>query len=127
MTEPFLKLMKNKETMELLTNAPNAFMLLTQIALRAKRTNDFNVYGLTVGQALVGDYKSIGLTEKKYRNAKAKLEAWGFATFKGTNKGTIANVINSRVFDINEEGGGRTKGRTRGEQGATNKKEKKEK
>ena len=103
MSEPFLKLMKNKETMELLTNAPNAFLLLTQIALRAKRTNDFNVHGLTIGQALVGDYKSIGLTEQRYRTAKGLLETWGFATFKGTNKGTIANLINTRVFDINEE------------------------
>ena len=109
MTEPFLKLMKTKETMELLTNAPNAFLLLTQIALRAKRTNDFNVHGLTIGQALVGDYKSIGLTERKYRTAKALLESWGFATFKGTNKGTIATLINSRVFDINEECKRRTK------------------
>ena len=127
MTEPFLKLMKNKETMELATNAPNAFLLLLQIAWRAKRTNGFNAHGLTIGQALVGDYESIGLTERKYRTAKALLETWGFATFKGTNKGTIANLINTRVFDINEEHEGRTKGRTRGEPGATNKKYKKEK
>jgi len=127
MTEPFLKLMKNKESMELLTNAPNAFLLLTQIALRAKRTNDFNVHGLTIGQALVGDYKSIGLTEQRYRAAKAQLQSWGFATFKGTNKGTIANLINTRVFDINEEGEQRTGQRTSNEQVTTNKKYKKEK
>jgi hypothetical protein len=127
MTEPFLKLMKNKETMELATNAPNAFLLLLQIAWRAKRTNDFNAHGLTIGQALVGDYKSIGLTEQRYRTAKGLLETWGFATFKGTNKGTVANLINSRVFDINEEGKGRAKGRSRDEQETTNKKYKKEK
>ena len=103
MAEPFIKLMKNKDTIELSTRAPNAFLLLTQIALRAKRTNGFNVSGLTIGQALVGDYKSIGLTEQRYRTAKAQLRTWGFATFKGTNKGTIATLINSRLFDINEE------------------------
>jgi hypothetical protein len=127
MSEPFLKLMKNRKTNELLTNAPKAFLLLTQIALRAKRTDDFNAHGLTVGQALIGDYKSIGLTEKGYRYAKGLLEKWGFAAFKGTNKGTIVTLINSEVYDINQERKGRTKGRTRGEPGATNKKEKKEK
>ncbi len=127
MSEPFLKLIKSKETMELLTNAPNAFLLLTQIAMRAKRTDDFNIHGLTIGQALVGDYESIGLTERKYRTAKAQLQSWGFATFKGTNKRTIANLINSMVFDINEECKGRAKRRTRDEQETTNKKYKKEK
>ena len=127
MTEPFLKLMKTKETKELLKSAPNAFLLLTQIALRAKRTNDFNVHGLKIGQALVGDYKSIGLTERKYRTAKAQLETWGFATFKGTNKGTIANLINSRVFDINEECKRRTERRPSDEQETTIKNIKKEK
>ena len=122
-----MKLMKNKETMELLTNAPNAFMLLTQIALRAKRTNDFSTHGLTIGQALIGDYKSIGLTEQKYRTAKGLLESWGFATFKGTNKGTIATLINSRVYDINEECRQRSKQRSGNDQVTTNKKEKKEK
>jgi hypothetical protein len=119
--------MKNKDTTELSTKAPNAFLLLTQIALRAKRTNDFNVHGLTTGQALVGDYKTIGLTERKYRTAKAQLESWGFATFKGTNKGTIANLINTKIYDINEDGKGRAERRTRDEQETTNKKYKKEK
>jgi hypothetical protein len=115
MTEPFLMLMKNEDTMELLVNAPNAFTLLYQIASRAKRSYGYSVHGLKVGQAYIGDYKSIGLTERKYRTAKGLLERSGFATFKGTNKGTIATLINSRVFDINEECEGRTKGRTRGD------------
>jgi hypothetical protein len=127
MAESFLKLNKTKETNELLKNAPNAFLLLTQIALRAKRTKGFNVQGLTMGQALVGDYKSIGLTEQKYRTAKAQLETWGFATFKGTNKGTIANLINSRIFDINEECGQRARQRSSNDQITTNKNIKNEK
>ena len=127
MSDPFLKLMRNKETMELATNAQNAFMLLFQIAWRAKRTNGFNTHGLKVGQALIGDYKSIGLTERKYRTAKAQLQSWGFATFKGTNKGTIATLINSRVFDINDVRKGRAERRSRDKQETTIKKEKKEK
>lgn len=117
----FLKLMKNKATMELLTNAPNAFLLLTQIALRAKRTYDFNVHGLEIGQAFIGDYKNIGLTEQKYRAAKEQLEMWGFATFKGTNKGTIATLINSRIYDINKEGQQRPKQRSNNDRTTTNK------
>jgi len=125
MSEPFLKLMKNEDTMELLVNAPNAFTLLYQIASRAKRTNGYSVHGLETGQAFIGDYKSIGLTERKYRTAKGLLERGGFATFKGTNKGTIANLINTRVFDINEEGKRRAERRSRDEQETTNKKGKK--
>lgn len=122
MSEPFLKLMKSPDTMELATKAPNAFILLMQIAWRAKRTNGFSAQGLGIGQALIGDYKSIGLTERKYRTAKALLKKGRFATFKATNKGTIATLINSRVFDINEEGKRRAKRRSKDEQETTNKK-----
>ncbi|MHC4292182.1 MAG: hypothetical protein ACYSTR_08220, partial [Planctomycetota bacterium] len=65
----FIKMMKSRKTIELLKDH-NAFALLSQIALRAKRTNDFSVHGLEIGEALIGDYKSIGLTERKYRTAK---------------------------------------------------------
>ena len=124
--KPFIKMIKSKEAFELMKK-PNAFILLTQIAYRAKRTNDFSIHGLEIGEALIGDYKSIGLTEKKYRTAKAQLQSWGFAAFKGTSKGTVAKLINSRIFDINEECGGRTRGRSKGDQRATNKNDKKEK
>ena len=44
MTERFIKFLPyTEETQELLTNAPNAFLLLTQIASRAKRTNGSSV------------------------------------------------------------------------------------
>ena len=55
------------------------------------------------------------------------LEKWRFATFKGTNKGTIANLINSDVFDINEECKRRTERRPTDEQETTIKNIKKEK
>jgi hypothetical protein len=100
----FIKMMRSRKTNELIKDR-NAFALLAQIALRAKRTNDFSVHGLEIGEALIGDYKSIGLTEQKYRTAKAKLKTWGFITTKATNKGTIAKLINSEVLDINKEPG----------------------
>jgi hypothetical protein len=122
----FVKMMKSRKTIELMKD-PNAFALLSQIAFRAKRTNDFSVYGLEIGEALIGDYKSIGLTERKYRTAKAKLREWGFVTTKATNKGTIAKLINSEVFDINAEVERRPKRQDSDEQKTTNKKYKNEK
>lgn len=81
----------------------NAYILLGVIAQRARRTNKFNRFGLTVGQALIGDHKKYGMTEREYRTAKKKLKKWGFATFKGTNKGTIATLCDKRIYDINPE------------------------
>ncbi len=98
----WVKLMRSEEVMELLHNT-NAFALLSVIAIRARRTNKFNRFGLTIGQALIGDYKRYGMTERSYRTAKDKLEKWGFVTFKGTNKGTIATLCDKRIYDINPE------------------------
>ena len=94
--------MRSDETRELLAD-PLAFALLALIAYRAQRTTTFNRHGLEPGQAFIGDYKTCGLSEQQYRTAKAKLSEWKFATFKATNKGTIATLINTRVFDINAE------------------------
>ena len=51
----------------------------------------------------MGDFKNIGLTEGKYRHAKKYLEDHRFATFRATNKGTIAKLINFDVFNPNLE------------------------
>jgi len=100
---PFFKCYRSEITLELLAARPNAFLLLFQVAYRAQRTNKFNRYNLAVGEALIGDYKKVGLTEEKYRNAKKYLEKHGFATFKPTRKGTIAKLTNTDVFDPNFE------------------------
>ena len=89
--------------MELLAASPNAFLLLLQIAWRARRTDSFNRHDLAIGEAFLGDFKNIGLTEGKYRHAKKYLEDHRFATFRATNKGTIAKLINFDVFDPNLE------------------------
>ena len=122
----FIKMIKSRKTNELIKDR-YAFALLAQIALRAKRTNGLSVHGLEIGEALIGDYKSIGLTEQKYRTAKAKLKTWEFITTKATNKGTIAKLINLDVFDINEEPVQRTNQQDSNDPITTNKKEKKEK
>lgn len=82
---------------------PFELSLLLLIARRARRTHEFNTKGLSVGEALVGDFERCGLTRQQYRTSLKKLKKWGFITTKSTNKGTIATLINSDVYDINAE------------------------
>lgn len=127
MNEGFVKIKRSTETLEIIKD-PKAFVLLTQIALRAKRTDGFSAANLDPGQALIGDYQAIGLSEQEYRSAKQRLERHGLATFKGTNKGTIATLCDTRVYDINihpgnDQSNGQTtiKQRSSNDQTTTNK------
>ena len=101
MTTGFIKLNRSNETFKLL-NDPDAFMLLTVIALRARRTDEFNIHNLKSGEALIGDYENYGLTRQQYRTAMKHLGQWGLATFKPTTRGTIARLADQRTYDINE-------------------------
>jgi hypothetical protein len=129
----FVKLIRGPDTDELLLDPP-AFALLCQVALRARRTDGYNVHKLEVGEALIGDYKKVGLTRRQYRTRLDRLVNAGFLTIKTTNKGTIAKLTNARVFDINSEENGKqndqhatNKRPSNGQQAATNKNDKKEK
>jgi hypothetical protein len=103
MSETFIKLKRSADTLELL-RYPKAFSLAALIALRANRRGpDYSAFSLEKGEALIGDYESCGLTRGEYRWAKFVLERGNFATFRTTNKGTIAKLINSDIFDINIE------------------------
>jgi hypothetical protein len=107
----FLKLMRGPETEELMGH-PNEFLLLTIISYRARRSDSFNGEGLQPGEAVIGDFRNYGLTERQYRTAKQRLEKWRFSTFRATNKGTIAKLTDSRVWDINmNEGDGQATGK----------------
>jgi len=129
-------LVRGEETNEILKD-PDAFVLLTQIATRAKRNETFNIHGLEQGEALIGDYRNCGLTERRYRTSKHKLEKWGKATFRATNKGTIAKLTDASIYDLNLDSSAEqsdspetSERRTSAEQGdspeTTNKKEKNE-
>ena len=98
----FVQLIRSDATRELMKDS-SSFMLLSLIAIRAKRTSELNINNLEIGQALIGDISSCGLTARQYRTAKSRLAKWGLATFKTTNKGTIATICNNLVFDINED------------------------
>lgn len=100
MTKGFIKLVRDSNIEELL-KYPHAYALLTLIALRAKRANDIGFNNLEIGKCYIGDCKTIGASPRQYRTAKKRLSICGLATFKGTNKGTIAKLTNTRVFDVN--------------------------
>jgi len=99
----WVKLMRSETTRELLAKDIPALLLAILIAIRTKRTKGFSIHGLQLGEALIGDFKSAGLTERSYRTAKQHLEKYGLATFKPTNKGTVATLTDTRIFDVNLE------------------------
>jgi len=116
----FIQLMRSKDTMELIKEQ-DAFILLSIIALRARRTNEFNVHELKQGEALIGDFKNYGMTEQRYRTAKKKLEKWKFITIKATTKGTIATLLDNGIYDINlEANNGQSNGQATDDQRTTN-------
>jgi hypothetical protein len=101
-SEGFVKLYR--EGLALLELSPPAFLLLAQIALRAKRADPaYSIYKLKANEAVIGDHKTIRLSRQQYRDAVLKLEAHGLATFRKTNQGTIAVLTNTAIFDINSE------------------------
>jgi hypothetical protein len=103
MSQGFIKL-NRASAVELLAEDPQAFLLLTQIALRARRADgEYSRMSLKTNQALLGDYTKAGLTRQQYRAAQKRLERYGLATFKSTNKGTIATLVSTAVYDINAE------------------------
>lgn len=119
----FIRLNRSDETIELL-KYPMAFVLLSVISLRAKRSaNTFTVQQLEVGECVLGDHNNYGMKEHQYRAAKQILENCRLVEFRTTNKGTIAKLIDKRIFDINvEKSAGETSDRTlsKNEQETTN-------
>ena len=101
MSAGFIKLRRTEETLELLKDH-DAFILLTVIALRARRPDEFNIHNLKSGEALIGDHDRYGLTQQQYRRAMRRLRRWGFATFKPTTHGTVATLVDARVYEISE-------------------------
>lgn len=96
----FIALHCGEETSALLAAHPSAFLLLTQIAMRAKWRN-CPITKLKAGQAFIGDFQEAGIhSEMAYRHAKKVLAECGLATFQGTNKGTVASLSNSTIYSL---------------------------
>jgi len=100
MTAGFVKMSRDPSGEELIEANPFAWALATVIAKRARWSDAFNRHNLAPGEAFVGDFKKCGMTERQYRTAKDQLSKWHFATFKATNKGTIAKLTDTRLFDV---------------------------
>jgi len=96
----FVKFMESDNTKRILQK-PKAFALLAQIAIRCQKSADTpNKIGLVQGEALIGDYASVGLTKKEYRTAKNQLEKWEIVALRRAPLGTVAKIIDKSIFDI---------------------------
>lgn len=100
MSERFLKLIPSPETMWLLKNKPNAFLLLTQIAERARRENG-HPDGLKIGECYLGDHKNCGLTEQEYRTAKSILVGRSHIEIIETCRTRKKQSTDEKVVDLN--------------------------
>lgn len=119
----FVKLQRSETTKALLGDA-NGLHLLTVIAYRARWTDDESLDGLKFGQALIGDHEACGLTRKEYRCAMQRLARRGLASFepvtRNGRRGTLATLLDGRVFVLRDErtraNGGNMRGQGRGQQ-----------
>lgn len=107
----FFKTMRGGK--DLFHRDPQVFLLLTYIAFEAKWTDSkFGDGKLGIGEAFIPGPKALGWTEQVYRDAKFRAEfKYKLARFRRTNRGTIATLTNSDVYDLNFKSEERTKER----------------
>lgn len=100
----FIKFNRNSSKyFRILEERPTAFLLLSLIANRARRTNEKDLMvDLEIGEALIGDFFAYGVTRAVYRTDKEYLTRNGFIlTTRADRRGTIVKLIDSDIFDIN--------------------------
>lgn len=115
MAKRFLKLnLDNDEADFLAFSHPNAFILLYFIAKRARRIPG-QADGLNVGECHIGDWESMGLSRQNYRTALKVLCQKKILRILETNRtrknsttgittsGTKVLLLNSMIWDINQE------------------------
>lgn len=96
----FVVMMRNPDIVELIEASPLSWALVSIIAFRARYRPGISLKGLQPGEAFLGDYKAYGMTGKQYRTVKTKLSDWEFAAFRTTNRGTVARLLDTRLFDV---------------------------
>ena len=96
----WFKAMRSDDALELLRANPLALALAYVIATRAKWRSGFSQHKHKSGEAFICDYENYGMSERSYRTAKLHLAKWSFATFKATNKGTVAKLMDTRLFEV---------------------------
>ncbi len=105
----FIKYIPDSEISQFLESKPLTNHLALIIAKRARRAK-CELKGLDAGECFLGDFKAFGLSEQEYRTAKKHLEKLNFATFRTTatvtagvtKRVTVAKLVNTDVWDINE-------------------------
>ena len=95
----WLKMHRSAECRYLLKNKPNAFLLLTLIAGRAKYHNKNGDDSLRINEAYIGDHQSCGLTRQKYRTAITILVDRKHIVTRRVKNGFIAKLISTDVFN----------------------------
>lgn len=97
----FIKFVEHSpEFYELIKQRPTAFVLLALIVDRARKTPLAINDGIEIGEAYIGDYKEYGATRQSYRTDVDYLVNYKIITIKITNRGTIAKIVNTSIFDI---------------------------
>lgn len=99
----FVKFIRNSEDyFRIIEKRPSAFVLLSLIANRARRTNNKDLgVDLEIGEALIGDYSSYSATQSIYRTDVKFLQKHGFILKTRTSRrGTVVKLVNTEIFDI---------------------------
>jgi len=118
MAERFLKLNLDTDAADFLArHHPYAFVLLSVIAMRARRIHGQSD-GLIIGDAIIGSADIPGMSRQNFRTALEKLVELGHvkivsngksfferekSTIKITIKSNLVNLIKSTIYDINSE------------------------
>lgn len=97
----YVMLQKESEVEKFIGRNHNAFILLSIIALRAKRQEHPLNQDRKIREAEIGDYKNYGMTRSVYRTAIRSLVRDQIIAIKTTNKGTIATLLKDDIYDIN--------------------------
>lgn len=115
----YVKLLREDQTKFLLSYHPNAFVILSYIALHARRYNG-HPDGLIIGDSLISHESVHGLSRQNFRTAIDKLEEMGIikivsngkkfferekSTIKITIKSHLVNLCKSTIYDINSDEG----------------------
>lgn len=121
MTQGWICLNRSDSLNALIRDHPAAFLLLTQIAIRARWTEDIcPVTKLGYRECRIGDWRNAGLaSEKQYRLAKKVLIDCQFGAFRGASRGTVATLLPLAPYGFSNDCSGQAEGQARGGQGAT--------
>lgn len=75
-------------------------VILTTIAERARYREGYNPDGVELGEAMLGDWESMGMTRKQATKSLERLKRSGLVDFRTTpGVGTLARITNPLVFD----------------------------